>query len=433
MFCTWLRHRGAILTLVMLLGLLSPLAPARAEETGDGYLPGEVLVKLGSSAHLADIAREYHLDPAPIDQFGSRPIYRLRIADGASPVDRAVDLTGDPQGRVKYAEPNYVGQTPEGRQKSSWFKGEKGASTSNQWAMGAIGLPDALKVSRGAGITVAILDTGVDATHPALDGHLRSGYDFVDMDTDPSEVGNHEANVAYGHGTHVAGLVAATAPDAKILPLRVLDADGTGNVWVLAEALAYAVNPDGDPTTQDGADVINLSLSTTRKTNLLGEISRGAACEGEGDGVGEDLCVATGGRGAVVVAAAGNSGTTTPEYPAAENVGGMLAVAASTPDDALASFSTRGDWVKVRAPGENILSTVPGGEYGVWSGTSMAAPLVAGEAALIFSLDPSLAPTDVTKCVISGAVQVGGPAGRRIDALASLHAGCGSASSGGDS
>ena len=114
------------------------------------------------------------------------------------------------------------------------------------------------------------------------------------MDADPSEVGTAGDDVTYGHGTHVAGLVALAAPAARILPVRVLDRDGVGNIWVLAEALAYAVNPDGDDDTADGAHIINLSLSTLRKTNLLDEVVRDVICDDDdldgddGDGEGGD-------------------------------------------------------------------------------------------------------------------------------------------------
>lgn len=189
---------------------------------------------------------------------------------------------------------------------------------------------------------------------------------------------------------------------------------------MIAEALAFAANPDGDPGTADGADVINLSLSTTRQTDLLAEIVDDVTCSDDDDddgggGDNDDDCLADQG-GAVVVAAAG-----TPEYPAGEGVSGSLAVGASTQADALASFSNFGLWVHVAAPGENILSSVSGDKYGVWSGTSMASPLAAGVAALVRAAPPDLDTASVVQQIISSAVNIGGPVPLRIDAAAALE------------
>jgi subtilisin family serine protease len=235
-------------------------------------------------------------------------------------------------------------------------------------------------------------------------------------------VSAEDPNVVYGHGTHVAGLIALVAPESRIMPVRVLDPDGVGNLWVIAEALAYAVNPDGDLNTADGADVINLSLSTDRRTDLLAEIVAAVTCEDDDDQDedDDDCLIGPNQHGAVVVAAAGNSSSSTPEYPAAEGVVGSLAVGASTPADSLASFSNYGSWVHIAAPGEEILSSIPGGEYGVWSGTSMATPLAAGEAALVRAAEPSFTAAAVVGQMISKSADIGGQVPRRIDAAAAL-------------
>jgi parallel beta-helix repeat protein len=413
----WFWLAGRLVILVASLAFIALAAPIQADEP-DGYLPDEVVVKLAQAGDLLAVAADYGLDPTPLDQFGAQPIFRLRIGDGADPLDKAAALVND--SRVVYAEPNFFNQTPEGRKKSSWATDGNGDEYAEQWAGDKIRLPAAHSVTRGAGVTVAVLDTGVDAGHPLLAGRLVPGYDFVDLDNDPSEVGDHDQEVVFGHGTHVAGLVALAAPEAKIMPVRVLDRDGTGNIWVLAEALAYAVDPDGDPATNDGAQVINLSLSTTQPTNLLAEIVAVVTCDDDHDGVGDDDCSLDGGRGVVIVAAAGNSGTDLPEYPAAEGVAGSLAVAASTPADTLADFSARGSWVHLAAPGENILSSVPGGDYGVWNGTSMAAPLVAGAAALVRAANPNLNAVQISDQIIATAATIDGPVPRRIDAAAAL-------------
>ena len=398
----WLTSLALGLILALSLGFAAQVGPMEAVDVAD-YLPDEVILKLLRPADLPAVAADHQLDPVPIAQFGSRPIYRLRILDGALPPDKAAELLSD--GRVLYAEPTYLEQTPEGRQRYSWARGGSADQYAGQWAASRLCLAKAHAVARGAGVTVAVLDTGVDPLHPALEGRLLPGYDFVNMDSDPSEEGVYGQNLGYGHGTHVAGLVAFVAPDALILPVRVLDPDGVGNIWVLAEALLYAVDPDGDPGTDDGADVINLSLSTFRESDLLGEILPEVTCGDDDD----DDCPMPVQRGAVVVAAAGNSGDSVPQYPAAEGLDGLLAVAASTLTDRLALFSSYGDWVHVAAPGSSILSSVPGGGYGTWSGTSMAAPLVAGGAALVREVYPTLSAAEVTAHIMSTAIDIDEP------------------------
>jgi len=414
----WLRLALMSVSTVIFAALAESPAGAQGGQS-NGFVPGEVVIKLRNAADLGAVAMAYQLDPQPIDQFGARPIYRMRIADGGDPDTRAGQLMGD--ARVEYAEPNLIGQAPEARSMSSWFVGGSSAEYTSQYAAATIRLPEAHQDTRGAGVTVAVLDTGVDRTHPALTGRLVSGFDFVDMDADPSEVGTRQ-DPAYGHGTHVAGLVALVAPEARIMPLRVLDRNGAGNIWVLAEALAFAADPDGNPATEDGVQVINMSLSTLRRTNLLDEIVRAVTCgeDDDDDEEDDDDCIG-GPRGIVVTIGAGNGGGTTPEYPAAEAVPGSLAVGASTREDTLAAFSTHGSWVQVAAPGQDILSSVPGGGYGVWSGTSMAAPLAAGTAALLRALQPTYAATDIVSKVVGNGQSIDGPVPKRLDAAAALR------------
>jgi subtilisin family serine protease len=413
----------AFLATVSLLALSAIAVPerARALETED-YLSTEIVLKLVRASDLPAVAAQYGLDPVPLDQFGTRPIYRLRILDAASPHDKAEALLSDPQARISYAEPNFVGQAPEEAARVTWSVGGDAGDYVAQWAPSRVRLPEAHTVTRGAGITVAVLDTGVDAAHAALAGRLLPGFDFVDLDSDPAEVGSHAQNPTYGHGTHVAGLVALAAPEAKIMPLRVLDVNGVGNVWVLAEALAFAMDPDGNPATNDGAQVINLSLSTIERSSLVKEVMKAAICN---DGTqtqssGDLPCFSPTGRGAVIIDAAGNSAGSRPEYPAGEGLNGSIAVGASTQFDSIAAFSNFGSWVNIAAPGEGILSSVPGGEYGTWSGTSMATPLVAGITALVRAQNPSLKPAKVVQRIMDKAVDIRASVRFRIDAAAAL-------------
>ena len=243
-----------------------------------------------------------------------------------------------------------------------------------------IDAPEAWEISTGTpAITVAVIDTGVDYTHPDLAAHYAGGYDFVSSDFDPLD--------DHGHGTHVAGTIAASlgnltgnpaaaegvvgvAPQARILAYKVCAADGTCSDFAIQQAIARAV--------ADGAKVINMSLGDTVFSQSLNESVQAAW-----------------NAGVVIVAGAGNDGTTAPFYPAAfDNV---VSVGAFDEDHRRASFSNYGTWVDVSAPGNSILSTYPmskcteagtAGDTGCYawqSGTSMATPHVAGAAAMLWS------------------------------------------------
>jgi len=404
---SWQRGLAAML---LLLGFAVPGMSAHISAASPAdYRPNEVLVKLNPSANRRAIAASHRLQ---IPQSGAaeldlQPIYRFQIADGTTPTAKAAELMGDRM--VVYAEPNYIGELPEARQRPSWVVGEGIDGYATQWAPVALRLPEAHTITRGANVTVAILDTGADLSHPALAGHLVPGYDFVDLDADASEIGVYGINVAYGHGTHVAGLVALAAPEAKIMPLRTLGPDGIGTIWMQVQALRYAIN--------HGADVINLSYSFSNRSQVLDEVLAQATCTFAID----DNCRTKIRPGALVTAASGNSGDSYREYPAADQLPGVLAVAASTETNTLAGFSTYGSWVQVAAPGERILSSIPGGGYATWSGTSMAAPLAAGSAALVRAAYPSLRPTDIVTRLITTSAPLAGSVRRRVDAAAALR------------
>jgi thermitase len=398
-----------LLAVIVTLAFGAPAAAARAstDQLGD-YVPDEVLVKLNPGVDVRAVAARNGLKTTPnsLDQINQHPIYRLLIADGTPPPQKAAELTKSLQ--ALYAEPNYIGGLPEARQRSSWAVGSSAGDYTQQWVPAKLRLPQAHTVTRGADVIVAVLDTGVDRTHPALVGQLVDGFDFVDLDPDPSEEGWYGSDSAYGHGTHVAGLVALVAPDAKIMPLRTLGPDGIGTIWAQVQALRFAVD--------HGADVINLSYSFSQRSQLLDDILGEITCSASVDAD----CRAKVRPGAVVVAASGNSGLNAREYPAADYLPGILATAASTENDNLAIFSTYGSWVSVAAPGDRVVSTVPGGQYAAWSGTSMAAPLAAGSVALVRAAYPNMRPVDVVNRIATTAARISSPVRRRVDAAAAL-------------
>ena len=267
-----------------------------------------------------------------------------------------------------------------------------------EWALKQIGATCAWQHTTGsADVTVAVVDSGVDMHHPDLVGRLRDdGRDFVDGDDDPSDEN--------GHGTNVAGIIAATlnngegvagaAPGVMILPVRVMNAKGYGSDRSISRGIRYAADK--------GAKVINLSLGAT--------LTIGADTESQQ--VSDAIRYAQG-KGALVVVAAGNDFVPLPNAIVGDNPD-VLIVAATDDADRKADFSNSGPWVSVAAPGVHILSTMPTYEvyltseavprderfqqnYDYMSGTSQATPFVSALAALLFSEHPDWDASQVTQ------------------------------------
>ncbi len=336
---------------------------------GTTVVPHRVLVRFRAGTGLtarraaradiqATVTTAYHLVPR---------LELLHLAPGQSVAAAVAALSRDPG--VQYVVPDLavkVAATP------------NDPSYSSQWAPPAIGAPAAWNRTTGsASVTVAVLDTGVDLTHPDLAANLVSGWDFVNNDSDPSD--------DYGHGTHVAGIIGAVGNNGvgiaginwhvSIMPLKICDAHGSCFLDAEVSALQYAVD--------HGATIANASF---------GGLYAPYPPE-------ENAIAAAGQAGLLYVAAAGNSTNNNdfaPFYPASYPLDNVISVAATTSSGGLASFSDYGfNSVHIGAPGESIFSTMlksgplsnPTG-YGLESGTSMAAPEVTGAAALLWAEHP---------------------------------------------
>lgn len=253
-----------------------------------------------------------------------------------------------------------------------------------QWGLGAVQAPRAWESGDASSQVVAVVDTGVDLSHPDLSGALVPGFDELS-----GSAGGQDQN---GHGTHIAGIIAAVAGNgvggagvalrAKIMPVRVLDATGSGSSSDVAAGVIWAVD--------HGATVVNLSLGSPTDDAVL------------------DQAIAYALQKRVpVVAAAGNEGQAgSPiQYPAATP--GVIAVAAVDSSNTRAPFSNTGSYVALSAPGVGIVSTWLGGGYSTASGTSMAAPFVSGAAAMVRAAAPTLSADAVRNALMSTARDLG--------------------------
>jgi subtilisin family serine protease len=256
---------------------------------------------------------------------------------------------------------------------------------STQWGPRLVGAPRAWDASRGApAVVIAVLDTGVDAQHEDLVGASVAGRDFVNGDGDPADDD--------GHGTAVAGVISARTDNREgqagvcwvcsLMSVKVMNSTGSGKTSTIAAGIVWAV--------EHGARVINLSLGGPGTTSALEAAVRYASS-----------------NGVVLIASAGNSGVDRPFYPAGYPE--VIGVAATTESDTRYGWSNYGDWVRVTAPGCNTAPRLGGG-YVEFCGTSSAAPIVAGIAALALALNPNASRSDIERAIELSASPVPGVA-----------------------
>ncbi|WP_379993209.1 S8 family serine peptidase [Dactylosporangium matsuzakiense] len=298
----------------------------------------------------------------------------------------AVDLVGELQ-----KDPSVDSVSLDLRRRASAAPNDPGYVYGDQSYLSAIRMPEAWDRSRGsADQVIAVVDTGVDGAHQDLTGRVLAGYNAI---TNANVAANTNSD-DNGHGTMVAGIAAAStnngvgiagaAWDARILPVKVLDANGDGFDSDIAEGITWAAD--------HGAKIINLSLG------------------GPGDNAAlHDAVTYATNKGALVVVAAGNDGNDTVQYPAAYPE--ALAVAATDSTGKLTDFSSYGDWVDVAAPGWEVTSTYPNQSYATGDGTSFSAPLVSGVAALVRTNFPGITPADLLARIKANAEDSGGPQG----------------------
>lgn len=338
------------------------------------YVPNEVLLDIAagvSTSQLDTIARRWRLtrlDTHPMRLVG-RSIHRWRINDGSSVTTMIRSLAGE--ARIAGAQPNYL-FAQEGADDP------QPAATADpvQYVIAKLHLADAHRLATGEHILVAVIDSGIDTTHPDLAGAIAASFDVL---------GPHEVHF---HGTAMAGAIAAhgrlmgVAPRVRLLAVRSLDAQGQGTSLSIADGIEWAV--------ARGARVINMSFA------------------GPNDPLLRQHLAAVHTRGIVMVAAAGNEGpASAPLYPAAD--AHVIAVTATDADDRLYALANRGRHIAVAAPGVDVLEPAPNDGLQLISGTSVAAAHVSGIAALILERTPTLRPDAVRSVIMRSAAALSAP------------------------
>ena len=393
------RYSKIVIVLMLLLMLLPAHTPARSAPAdppaASDYKAGEILVRFNSGISLSSAHEVMTTHQATyIRTLYNNPVELWQVPEGQELATIAA-LNRDP--RIAYAEPNY-------RYQIQLVPNDPGYT--NQWAHPLMGSEVAWNTTTGSSnVTIAILDTGIDPGHPDFAGRLVAGYDFVDKDTTPNDEN--------GHGTHVAGIAAATGNNgvgvaglawgANIMPVRVLDHEGSGWNSDITAGITWAAD--------NGAQVINLSLGGSDYSQSMQNAINNATA-----------------NGSLVIAAMGNDRTdgNPTSYPAAYS--NVMAVASTGPNDTYAYYSQYGTHCDISAPGgamgylhdpNGIYSTMPtyavymtqnygySMNYDYLQGTSQATPQVAGLAALIWSVNPALTPAQVQQLIEETAVDLG--------------------------
>lgn len=346
------------LTLCVLIGIVSLLwggTIANSQQVlGDSVAPNEIIVKYKSTTSETERDNQRRKSKASLKKrIDKLHVEVVTFNEGTIP-EKIKEFKNNPF--VEYAEPNY---------KAAAFAITNDTALSQQWGLYKINAANQTTLSAwdstigSSVVKVAILDTGIEESHSDLLGKVVGNANFTNTTT------VFDQN---GHGTHVAGITAAatnngngvagTGYNTVLLNGKVLDDSGSGYYSWIANGVVWAAD--------QGANVINLSLGGSSSSQTL-----------------QDAINYAWSKGVVIVAAAGNNNTSTPNYPA--YYANAIAVAATDANDARASFSNYGNWVDVAAPGTSIYSTYKGNVYATMSGTSMATPFAAGTAALIWA------------------------------------------------
>lgn len=382
------KNRGVAMCGVMALcggaGALGGVQP-------DGFVPGQVVVRVEDECNAEAVLAGYPVVVLAVVEGGSRPYYLLGLPEGAGVFEYINILEDDDC--IKDAEPNFEVGDPDPGTQDFFF----GSTSPEFWSQPAIDILDLRHPPQFEGpvsppttdVIVAIVDTGVDASHPLLAGAaVLGGYAFVSCsggdvpcDTGPGEsIDQVGVGLVGGHGTFVAGLVHLVAPEAAILPIKVMEPGGVSSGFQVAQGMQAAIDFSLLPENAGKRMVINVSLGTTSPADPIADMIEVAQL-----------------NNILVVASAGNDGVEAKRYPAGFTTGGdavpggVVAVGATGNDDTLAAFSNYGSWLTLTAPGVDVKSITPG-QFSASSGSSFSTAIVTGAVARARGYAPQLAP-----------------------------------------
>lgn len=377
---TWLAPLAAAAS-VAAGTLVASAADAGPPAGGQGvFAPNRVVVRLAVSEEIDTVNETFGTET--IDEIADTGTFLLGLPANANETALVQALSQMPF--VDWAELNLPIATMGGTT-GSFFVNGFADDYHGQYALGRIVVPT---VAAERAVRVAMLDTGADATHEALVGRIvPGGIDVVDHDDDPSDTadgidedGDGRVDELVGHGTHLAGVVALVAPEAELLPIRVLSSDGTGRAFEAARGLRHAI--------EAGADVACLGFASSASPNVLAEAVAAASA-----------------AGIVVIAPAGNLDAEDPvQYPA--GFPSTIAVAATDEDDVRTDFASYGAHVTIAAPGRAVYGPLPGDAYGRADGSSFSTALVAGAAALLLGADADADRAAVFAALCDGAEDI---------------------------
>ena len=354
--------------IALLLGIAA--APALAGPPQASYVPGRLLIQ--QRAGLDDAAVDEALKPHGGKRVGKIEAINVHVVQlPAQANGEAVAAALAKNKHFKFVEPDRI-LAPAATTNDP--------SLASQWHLAKIGAPTAWDTATGSNIIVAILDTGVDGSHPDLAAQMVAGWNAFDNNADSADI--------HGHGTAVAGTAAAAGNNtigiasvayrSRIMPVRISDSTGYGYFSTMASGLTWAAD--------HGARVANLSYENVASSSAIDSAAQYFKS-----------------KGGLTVVCAGNSGA----LQTVASTGNLVVVSATDSNDAITSWSNYGSYINIASPGLNILTTTRGGGYGQWSGTSFSSPMVAGTVALMMAANPALPTSQIQSLLYSTTVDLG--------------------------